>query len=73
MEFLFNEMTMWLLGTAVIFTFVGRYMGFRASVEDVVESTIDSLIEEGYLKTTGFGKDLEIVKHEEWCNDQDSR
>ena len=73
LDMLFNEMTYWLLGTAVIFTFVGRYMGFRASVEDVVGSTIDSLIDEGYLKTTGTGKDLEIVKHEEWCNDQDSR
>jgi hypothetical protein len=48
-------------------------MSFRNAVEDVVGNTIDSLIEQGYLKTSGTGKNLEIIKHEDWCNDQDSR
>ena len=68
-DIFFNETTWWLLGTAVLFTFVGRYMAFKAAVEDVVESTIDSLINEGYLKTTGHGKNMEILKHTEWHND----
>lgn len=72
-QIFYNEMTYWLLGTAIVFTFVGRAMSFRDAVEDVVGSTIDSLIEQGYLKTSGTGKNLEIIKHEDWCNDQDSR
>ena len=66
-----NEMTLWLLGTAIIFTFVGRYLGFRANIEDVVGSTIDSLIADGYLKTRGVGSEMEILKHTEWCKDND--
>ena len=62
-----NETTYWLLGTAVLFTFVGRYMAFKSSLEGVIAATIDSLIEDGYLKTRGVGRDMEIVKHTEWC------
>ena len=58
-------MTLWLLGTAILFTFVGRYLAFKVDVEDVVASTIDSLIEEGYLKTKGSGKQIEILKYNE--------
>lgn len=69
MNFLFNEMTLWLLGTAVIFTFVGRYMSFRDHVQAITEATIDSLIADGYIKTRGVGRDMEILKHTEWCDE----
>ena len=62
-QILYNEMTYWLLGTAVIFTFVGRYTAYKDHLQDVVAATIDSLIEQGYLKTKGNGDDMEILKH----------
>ena len=72
-QILYNEITYWLLGTAIVFTYIGKWMAFRDNVEDVVSATIDSLIEEGYLKTKGTGETLEIVRYNEWANDQDSR
>lgn len=55
----------WLFATAVIFTVVGYSMG-RQSVKSLVElaigATIDNLIREGYLKTRGDGKNMEILK-----------
>ena len=42
-QILYNEMTYWLLGTAVIFTFVGRFTAYRDHLQDIVASTIDSL------------------------------
>ena len=74
-QILSNETTYWLLGTAVIFTFVGRFMAFRSRLEDVIEATIDSLIDEGYIKTKGTGETLELIKHRDWekeCHTQDS-
>ena len=65
-QILYNEMTYWLLGTAVIFTFVGRYMTYKEIIGDVVESTLDSLIEQGYIKTKGEGDSLELLKHWEY-------
>lgn len=59
-------MTYWLLGTAVIFTFVGRHISYREHLQDIVASTIDSLIEDGYIKTEGEGEDMEILKHWEY-------
>ena len=70
MEIWVNEL--WLLGTAVVFTLVGRYMGFKDHVSAITEATIDSLIEEKYLKTRGHGENMEILKHTEWCDDQAS-
>lgn len=73
-EFFGNPMNLWLLGTAILFTLVGRYMGYKATVEDAVETTIDSLIEQGYIKTEGYGAKMEIIKWKDWCcNDQTSR
>ena len=66
-DMLYNEMFWWLLATAVIFTFVGRWMAFKNIVESVTAATIDSLIADGYLKTQGVGRDMEILKHTEWC------
>ena len=64
-----NEMTLWLLGTAIIFTVVGWFYGKKGQMQEVIEATIDSLIEEGYLKTRGSGKNMEILKWREWDND----
>jgi len=64
-QILYNETTYWLLVTAILFTFVGRYMAFRDAVEDVVGATIDQLIADGYLKTKGEGDEMELLKHGE--------
>jgi hypothetical protein len=49
-ELLNDPMTWWLFGTAVMFTFVGRYLFFRDHVHTVTTAVIDSLIKEGILK-----------------------
>jgi len=66
-EMLYDPMAWWLFGTAVVFTGLGRYMSFRDHVHTITAATIDSLIEDGYLKTRGAGKNMEILKHTEWC------
>jgi len=70
MELWVNEL--WLLFTAVLFTAVGYYWGIKSSVSNISEAVIDSLIEQKYLKTRGYGKDMEILKYTEWCDDQTS-
>ena len=70
-QILYNEMTYLLLGTAVVFTYVGRLMTFRSHLEDVIAATIESLIEDGYIRTKGEGEKLELLKH--WEYDQNSR
>jgi len=62
-QILYNEMSYWLLGTAILFTFVGRYLAMKEQLENVIEATIDSLIENGYIKTRGEGENLELLKH----------
>ena len=64
---MFNEMTLWLLGTAVVFTFVGKWMFMKDNIEDIVDSTLQSLIDQGYLKMEGE----DIVKWRDWCRDND--
>jgi hypothetical protein len=41
----------------------GRYTARKDNVNDIIESTIDSLINDGYIKTKGEGKTLELLKH----------
>lgn len=56
---------LWIFITAVLFTLVGYSMGkksTRALVELAIATTIDNLIREGYLKTRGVGKNMEILK-----------
>ena len=65
-DIIFNEITYWLLGTALVFTFVGFYFARQDSI-NVVEGTIDSLINQGYLRTRGEGKNLEVLKY--WDED----
>lgn len=62
-QILYNEMTYWLLGTALVFTYVGRWMAYKDHLMDIVESTIDRLVEDGYIKTKGEGEKLELLKH----------
>jgi|SaaInl5LU_22_DNA_1037371.scaffolds.fasta_scaffold51619_2 hypothetical protein len=59
----YNEMTYWLFGTAIVFTLVGRRLAIKDDVETIVGNTIDSLIAQGYIKTDGQGKDMEILKY----------
>jgi len=58
----------WLLITAIIFTFVG--MSFRRTSKDyahiVIEATIDKLIEDGFIKTRKDDKgQIELLKYYE--------
>jgi hypothetical protein len=64
MELWINEL--WLFITAVVFTFVGKYMTMRSTVEEISETVLDKLIEDGYIKTKGSGKNMEILKY--WEN-----
>jgi hypothetical protein len=66
-ELFANPTTWWLFGTAVVFTFAGKFMSLHTNVDHIVGATIDSLIEDGYLKTRGTGENMEILKHTEWC------
>ena len=65
-----NEMTVWIFGTAVLFTAVGYVWGMRAQLKNSIAAIIDSLIDDGYLKTRGTGKDIEILKWREWERDK---
>jgi hypothetical protein len=47
----------------VVGTLFGRYTARKDNVNDIIESTIDSLINDGYIKTKGEGKTLELLKH----------
>lgn len=69
-ELFANPMTWWLLATAVIFTFVGKFLTLRSTVDTIVGTTIDSLVRDGYLKTRGSGADMEIIKWRDWCDEQ---
>ena len=62
------EMYIWLFvayisGSALTYYLINN----KESTEAITESVIDALIEQGYLKTRGSGKSLEILKH--WEND----
>ena len=50
----------------VVGTLFGRYTARKDNVTDIVESTIDSLIADGYLKTkTTKNGDIEILKYDD--------
>lgn len=59
-------MNAWLFITAVIFTAVGWKLGRERIVYEIIESTIDSLIADGYLKTRGSGEEQELVRWRDW-------
>lgn len=62
-----TEMHLWLLGTAVVFTYVGKWMHWRANLSSIIEQTIDNLIEDGYVKTR-LNKEgqVELVHCDDW-------
>lgn len=66
-----NEQTLMLFIVAVIFTAVGWFFGIKSNVKNIVAATIDSLIDDGYLKTKGTGSNMEILKWREWENTND--
>ena len=70
MEFFTAEYLV-LLITAVVFTGYGYWVGKQTHVTEVIESTIDSLIAGGYLKTEGTGDNLDIIKWQSWCDEND--
>ena len=64
MELWVNEF--WLLVTAIIFTIIGWYWGFKSNSLNIIDVTIDGLIENGYIKTrTNENGELEILKYNE--------
>lgn len=66
MEF-FNSDIGWLFFAYTAGSLVGFYFGFKSNVIKISEQVIDSLIEQGFLKTRGYGKNMEILKYTEWC------
>jgi hypothetical protein len=70
---MFNEYVLWLLLTYTLGTFIGWYFSLKSKSMIEVEAVIDSLIDQGFLKTKGAGENLEILKWQEWCDDQATR
>lgn len=68
-DLIFSQAGAMVFTTAAIFTVFGWYMGKGSKMEDIVAATIDSLIDDGYLKTRGVGRDMEILKWREWENE----
>lgn len=56
----------WLLVTALVFTAVGWFMAKRTHMSRAIEGTIESLIEQGYLKTQGSGDDMVFIRWQDW-------
>jgi len=65
MDIFYNEMVLWLFGTAVLFTVFGWYIGKKSQIDETVTATVDSLIKDGYLKNTGSRqrhRNLEVAR-----------
>lgn len=69
MLFEFTEMHFWLLGTAILFTFVGSWMAMNKwsrNVSLIIEATIDRLIADGYVKARlDENGEIELIKYNE--------
>jgi len=65
-----TEQTAMFFVIAVVFTGVGYIWGLRNQMKNIIAATIDSLIDDGYLKTRGTGENMEILKWREWNNDK---
>jgi len=72
MEF-FSADVAWLFLAYVLGTGIGWYWGIKSNVMNISEAVIDSLIEQEFLKVRGSGKDMEIIKHTDWCDDQTTK
>ncbi len=56
---------LWLLGTAVVFTYVGWKMGTKTSIE----RTVDALVQQGFLRHKKDSKgEVEILKWNDLTN-----
>ena len=62
-DILQNEMNLWLLATAVVFTAFGYLAQNKNKNSFIVDAMIDQLIREGYIKTKGKGEDEQSLKH----------
>jgi hypothetical protein len=71
MDIFFTLEHLVLLLTAVVFTGYGYWISRPTHTQDIVEAAIDSLIEDGYLKTEGTGANMKILTWREWCNNND--
>lgn len=72
MEF-FSADVGWLFFAYAIGTAFGLWQGFKTNSGRISEMVIDSLIEQGFLKTRGIGRDMEIIPWQEWCDDQNTK
>jgi len=59
--FMFNEMELWLLGTALAFTIVGWYMGKGSGVRVGIENTLEVMVAAGVIKIKMIGGEEHIV------------
>lgn len=51
--------------TAVVFTVFGFFCSLSFSKKLMVQMTIDSLIDQGFIKTRGEGENIQLVKYDE--------
>jgi len=66
---MFTSDLAWLLFAYAVGSAFGWYMGLQSQVKNISEAIIDSLIEQKYLKTRGYGDNMEILKYTEWQDD----
>lgn len=56
----------WIFGAYAVGSLVGWLIGresaFKKGVKEGAESAIDTLIEQGYIRATKFGNDVELHK-----------
>lgn len=57
--------TIFIFVAYILGTVFGFYWGSKRAHRQGIEDTIDSLIEQGYLKHKGTRRDPEIMKHDE--------
>jgi len=58
-------MELWIIATAIIFTAYGWWIGVKDKSSRITAHVIDSLIDEGYLRTRKNGNEIEILKWNE--------
>ena len=56
---------LFLLGTAVIFTAFGWFVGKKSGIQQGIEDTVDNLVDQGYLKYKGLRSNPDILKYDE--------
>tara|TARA_E500000178_G_C16984483_1_gene737481 strand:+ start:1609 stop:1797 length:189 start_codon:yes stop_codon:yes gene_type:complete len=54
-----------LIITAIVFTGFGWFVGKKSGIKKGIEDTVDSLVEQGYLKYKGIRSNPDILKHDE--------